>query len=194
MSQERTDSDMVNVKSENFDGADGELESPAVKSPSPVKAKPKTPKKRQSSAQLTGDPSAKKVKTPSCGAKIANSVEGFSASDEILLELRDGGMTWTDIKACWEEKTGEKPPAGASTLGVRYTRLKRNLAGIADEDRDKILGLMEGIETKFEKEKWSYLAQAVEDDGGQTYGIRIIECRNSSRVFAYYLSITRPVL
>ena len=46
-------------------------------------------------------------------------------ADKKILEMKDAGKPWREIKPIWEEMTGQT--VGDSTLSVRYSQIKRNL-------------------------------------------------------------------
>ncbi|KAK5116552.1 hypothetical protein LTR85_009177 [Meristemomyces frigidus] len=115
---------------------------------SPMPAKP-TPKKRGTKAKKEdGDddeesPKKKAKGTPTkdrqrkapakavAGARaIARSYEECSESDKKLIDMRDAGRSWVDIRGEWEKITGDK--TGNSTLPNRYARLKSNFTVIKE--------------------------------------------------------------
>lgn len=90
-------------------------------------------------------------------------------ADRKLIEMRDAGSSWADIRAEWEKLTGEK--TGLSTLPNRYSRLKINFTVINEEDNAKLFEAKVEVEALQEKEKWGLIADAVRDKGGDTYKV-----------------------
>ena len=83
--------------------------------------------------------------------------------------MRDAGREWKDIRAKWEELTGEK--TGTSTLPNRYGRLKSNFTVIKEEDHWKLMQAKEEVEKAFEAQKWGLIAKAVQGKGGDAYKV-----------------------
>lgn len=103
--------------------------------PAEVPLPPTTPqasKKRQSIGGHTETPSKRSKSTPLKANAIPTSKAELSVQDKMLVEWRDAGRSWPDIKAEWARLTG-KPPGG-STLNVRYGRLMASLVELKDGD------------------------------------------------------------
>ncbi|KAI7211706.1 hypothetical protein KC333_g7531 [Hortaea werneckii] len=131
------------------------------------KAKP-TPKTPGSKGTKSGTPKKKKPLKPTTPAKaIPRSYDESGPADRQLLDMRDSGSTWPEIRAAWETLTGEK--TGASTLPNRYVRLKSNFTVVQEEDLPRVLEAKRSVEEAFEKGKWGMVAEAVEKMGGEKY-------------------------
>jgi len=100
---------------------------------------------------------------------IGRSYDECSEEDKILLDLRDAGKGWTEIRAEWEKLTGDK--TGHSTLPNRYARLKSNFVVIREEDNQILLEAKIDVEAAFEKEKWGLIAAAMEKKGADSYRV-----------------------
>ncbi|KAK1814946.1 hypothetical protein LTR12_010644 [Friedmanniomyces endolithicus] len=130
------------------------------------------PKKKQKKTVATGTP-GKERKRKAPVTKLANarvigrSYDECSEEDKILLDLRDAGKGWTEIRAEWEKLTGDK--TGHSTLPNRYARLKSNFVVIREEDNQILLEAKIDVEAAFEKEKWGLIAAAMEKKGADSY-------------------------
>ncbi|RMZ00985.1 hypothetical protein D0860_07792 [Hortaea werneckii] len=121
------------------------------------KAKP-TPKTPGSKGNKSGTP--KKVTIP-------RSYDECGPADRQLLDMRDSGSSWSEIRTAWEKLTGEK--TGSSTLPNRYVRLKSNFTVVQEEDLPRLLEAKRSVEEAFEKGKWGMVAEAVEKMGGMRY-------------------------
>lgn len=110
-----------------IDGSEADL----VEVPLPPTT-PQASKKRQSIGGHADTPSKRSKSTPVKANAIPNSKAELSQQDKMLVEWRDAGRSWQDIKAEWAKLTG-KPPGG-STLNVRYGRLKASLVELKDGD------------------------------------------------------------
>ncbi|KAK5720514.1 hypothetical protein LTR17_014915 [Elasticomyces elasticus] len=135
---------------ENDDSADDE---------SPKKKAKGTPAKDR---QRKAPPSK-----PASARTIGRSYEECSEEDKALIDMRDAGKSWTEIRAEWEKLTGDK--TGQSTLPNRYSRLKSNFVAIKEEDLKHLLQAKVEVEAAFEKEKWSLVADAMEKMGTEKY-------------------------
>ncbi|KAI7339482.1 hypothetical protein KC315_g1216 [Hortaea werneckii] len=113
----------------------------------------------------------KKKKTPTKpttpGKAIPRLYDECGPADRQLLDMRDSGSSWPEIRAAWETLTGEK--TGASTLPNRYVRLKSNFTVVQEEDLPRLLEAKRSVEEAFEKGKWGMVAEAVEKMGGEKY-------------------------
>ncbi|KAK5700767.1 hypothetical protein LTR97_005284 [Elasticomyces elasticus] len=104
---------------------------------------------------------------PASARTIGRSYEECSEEDKALIDMRDAGKSWTEIRAEWEKLTGDK--TGQSTLPNRYSRLKSNFVVIKEEDLKHLLQAKVEVEAAFEKEKWSLVADAMEKMGTEKY-------------------------
>ncbi|KAK4544558.1 hypothetical protein LTR36_004130 [Oleoguttula mirabilis] len=157
----------------------------APSSPAPLKA---TPKKRGAKAKKEEDDGDDADETPKKKAKstpakdrqrktptkavanaraIARSYEECSEWDKKLIDMRDAGRAWADIRVEWEKLTGDK--TASSTLPNRFMRLKANFTVIKEEDNKKLIEAKIEVEQTFERGKWTMIASAVEKLGGDTY-------------------------
>ncbi|RMY63084.1 hypothetical protein D0863_10746 [Hortaea werneckii] len=135
---------------------------PTLKTPGSKGNKSGTPKK------LTLPPKKKKPTKPSTpGKAIPRSYDECGPADRQLLDMRDSGSSWPEIRAAWEALTGEK--TGASTLPNRYVRLKSNFTVVQEEDLPRLLEAKRSVEEAFERGKWGMVAEAVEKMGGTRY-------------------------
>ncbi|KAI7017896.1 hypothetical protein KC318_g2643 [Hortaea werneckii] len=131
------------------------------------KAKP-TPKTPGSKGTKSGTFKKKKPLKPTTPAKaIPRSYDESGPADRQLLDMRDNGKTWPEIRLAWETLTGEK--TGSSTLPNRYVRLKSNFTVVQEEDLPRLLEAKRSVEEAFEKGKWGMVAEAVEKMGGGKY-------------------------
>ncbi|RMY60678.1 hypothetical protein D0865_01393 [Hortaea werneckii] len=119
----------------------------------PKKKTKLTPKTPGSKGTKSGTPKKKKPLNPTTPAKaIPRSYDESGPADRQLLDMRDNGKTWPEIRAAWETLTGEK--TGASTLPNRYVRLKSNFTVVQEEDLPRLLEAKRSVEEAFEKGKW----------------------------------------
>ena len=92
-----------------------------AKKRTPTKAKavkePKTPKAKAVKEKAPKGAAGKSDKRP-----IPLSFEEADEADRLLVEMKNHGATWKEIKEMWVEKTGQVP--GGSTLSGRYSRIK----------------------------------------------------------------------
>ncbi|KAK2748623.1 hypothetical protein FQN55_004176 [Onygenales sp. PD_40] len=110
---------------------------------------------------------SEKGKKPGSRA-MPTSYENASPEDRMLLRMKDEeGKPWGEIRAAWEEMTGEK--VGGSTLSGRYARIKANFVVFNPDDEARLVQFKKEIESKFENEKWQQVAKAIEDAGGNKY-------------------------
>ncbi|RMY61751.1 hypothetical protein D0865_00822 [Hortaea werneckii] len=118
--------------------------------------------------QINPPAQKKKPLKPTTPAKaIPRSYDESGPADRQLLDMRDNGSTWPEIRAAWESLTGEK--TGSSTLPNRYVRLKSNFTVVQEEDLPRLLEAKRSVEEAFEKGKWGMVAEAVEKMGGEKY-------------------------
>jgi len=103
--------------------------------------------------------------------KVATSVSELSEKEKKLLELVDGGMAWVKVYETWQVLYPDEALIVEGTLRYRYKALKSNLTGVADEDRALLPKLKQEIEEKFEKQKWGFIAEALEKRGGGKYPV-----------------------
>ncbi|KAI7082497.1 hypothetical protein KC356_g8324 [Hortaea werneckii] len=134
----------------------------------PLKKVKPTPKTPGSKGNKSGTSKKKKPTKPTTpGKAIPRSYDECGPADRQLLDMRDNGSSWPEIRAAWETLTGEK--TGASTLPNRYVRLKSNFTVVQEEDLPRLLEAKRSVEEAFEKGKWGMVAEAVEKMGGEKY-------------------------
>ncbi|KAI7189039.1 hypothetical protein KC324_g6435 [Hortaea werneckii] len=155
------------ITDDNEGDFENNIDSSAEDATPKKKAKP-TPKTPGSKGTKSGTPKKKKPLKPTTPAKaIPRSYDESGPADRQLLDMRDNGSTWPEIRAAWETLTGEK--TGASTLPNRYVRLKSNFTVVQEEDLPRLLEAKRSVEEAFEKGKWGMVAEAVEKMGGEKY-------------------------
>lgn len=59
------------------------------------------------------------AKTPNKAHSLAASYDLCAEHDKMLIDMRDSGESWADIRKAWEEKTGDA--TATSTLPNRYS-------------------------------------------------------------------------
>ncbi|KXT08971.1 hypothetical protein AC579_4030 [Pseudocercospora musae] len=142
---------------------------------------PKTKKVKKSQGKAIAGPSKAaaaalarpKQKRKPTGRKLAQtrpiprSHDECDEADKLLLELRDDGGDWKDIRPKWTALTGEK--TAPSTLPNRYARIKSNLTIIEEGDNERLLQAKRQVEDTFDATKWELIANIVEEKGGQRY-------------------------
>ncbi|KAI6801896.1 hypothetical protein KC363_g8235 [Hortaea werneckii] len=134
----------------------------------PLKKARPTPKTPGFKGNKSGTLKKKKPTKPTTpGKAIPRSYDECGPADRQLLDMRDNGSSWPEIRAAWETLTGEK--TGASTLPNRYVRLKSNFTVVQEEDLPRLLEAKRSVEEAFEKGKWGMVAEAVEKMGGEKY-------------------------
>ncbi|KAI7218161.1 hypothetical protein KC343_g8507 [Hortaea werneckii] len=131
-----------------------------------AKPLPKTPGSKGDKSSTSKKKKPTKPSTP--GKAIPRSYDECGPADRQLLDMRDSGSSWPEIRSAWEKLTGEK--TGASTLPNRYVRLKSNFTVVQEEDLPRLLEAKRSVEEAFEKGKWGMVAEAVEKMGGTRYG------------------------
>ncbi|QIX01029.1 hypothetical protein AMS68_006546 [Peltaster fructicola] len=94
---------------------------------------------------------------------IPKSVKDCDEADTMLLEWKDAGKTWEQIKEQWLELTGEQ--VAKSSLPNRYQRLKDNFCVLSPEDLQCMLVAKQKIEKNFETEKWNNIAAEMLEQG-----------------------------
>ncbi|KAI7663952.1 hypothetical protein KC318_g8013 [Hortaea werneckii] len=147
------------ITDDNEGDFENNIDSSAEDATPKKKAKP-TPKTPGSKGTKSGTPKKKKPLKPTTPAKaIPRSYDESGPADRQLLDMRDNGSTWPEIRAAWETLTGEK--TGASTLPNRYVRLKSNFTVVQEEDLPRLLEAKRSVEEAFEKGKWGMVAEAV---------------------------------
>ncbi|KAI6866552.1 hypothetical protein KC343_g8605 [Hortaea werneckii] len=160
-SKEITDANEGDFEDNNNNNDSTEDATPKKK----AKSTPKTPGSR---GNKSGTPKKKKPTKPSTpGKAIPRSYDECGPADRQLLDMRDSGSSWPEIRTAWEALTGEK--TGASTLPNRYVRLKSNFTVVQEEDLPRLLEAKRSVEEAFERGKWGMVAEAVEKMGGTRY-------------------------
>ncbi|KAH0538809.1 hypothetical protein FGG08_004641 [Glutinoglossum americanum] len=147
-----------------------------------------TPRKKRAPTGVpkdaNGEPSTppnKKRRTPAATPTLARSIpesrDELDEKDKILLDLKNQGKTWPEIR---EEFKKMGIPTGTSTLPNRYSRLTAKLTEWKAGDVDIFLAAKSTIETehleemkakdaKFETEKWGKISAAMEEKGTNRY-------------------------
>ncbi|KFZ05603.1 hypothetical protein V501_08187 [Pseudogymnoascus sp. VKM F-4519 (FW-2642)] len=174
---------------------------------------PGSKKKRAAGEDGENDPfttPTKKIKaaagTPKTGngkgMSIGASVDQLSHEDKVLVQMKQDGKGWPEIREKWKEMTGKVP--GGSTLSNRYARIMANLTDWKDGDiermlvaNEKVIGnLAEEVEVKrkllaeeleakrketeaqlrrLEGEVYARMAVVMVDLGADTYSAAAIE-------------------
>ncbi|KAK3056908.1 hypothetical protein LTR09_001946 [Extremus antarcticus] len=164
--------------------SDGSMGPPAtpVKTPQDSARKRKTPAKSSDDgseadanatptkkARTTPKPRQRKPpgKTPNKSLALATSYDLCAEHDKMLIDMRDRGDAWPDIRAAWEKMVGDK--TAHSTLPNRYSRLKSNFVVIKEEDNAKLIEAKQEIEADFEREMWSKIAERMVAKGADDY-------------------------
>jgi len=109
------------------------------------------------------------LQTPK-GTKVATSASEVTDNEKKLIELRDSGLSWTKTTDAYNALLLEDK-VSRSTVVYRYTALKANLTGIADEDRVLLPEVKKEVEDAMEKEKWGRIAELLEKKGGGKYPV-----------------------
>ncbi|GAQ39771.1 hypothetical protein AtubIFM55763_006200 [Aspergillus tubingensis] len=116
----------------------------------------------------TTSPNNKRTKARTPLPPIPTTLASASASDLLILRLRDESSTpWTAINQAWTDLTGIS--VGGSTLRARYNTMKKNFVVVDPGDEAKILQAKKDIEGRLETEKWRLIAEEVGKAGGGTY-------------------------
>ncbi|TKA83967.1 hypothetical protein B0A55_00212 [Friedmanniomyces simplex] len=134
-----------------------------------LKKKQKSAKGRPGKERQRKAPPAK----PKNARVIGRNYDECSKEDKALLDMRDAGKGWPEIRAGWEKLTGDK--TGHSTLPNRYARLKSNFVVIKEEDNQHLLKAKIEVEAAFEKEKWGLIATAMEKNGTDLYKGEVLQ-------------------
>ncbi|KAK5175427.1 uncharacterized protein LTR77_000566 [Saxophila tyrrhenica] len=124
----------------------------------PAKKAKGTPKPRQRKAP---------TKAPNKSKALATSYDLCEEHDKMLIDMRDSGASWTDIRKAWEEKVGDA--TAYSTLPNRYSRLKSNFVVIRESDNPKLIEAKQEVEAEFEREKWGQIAERMVSKGAERY-------------------------
>ncbi|RAK89867.1 hypothetical protein BO79DRAFT_216700 [Aspergillus costaricaensis CBS 115574] len=137
------------------------------KTPTPTSTNTNS-KKRLTPSSPTTSPNNKRTKARTPLPPIPTTLASASASDLLILRLRDESSTpWTAINQAWTELTGIS--VGGSTLRARYNTMKKNFVVVDPGDEAKILQAKKDIEGRLETEKWRLIAEEVGKLGGGTY-------------------------
>ncbi|RAH63081.1 hypothetical protein BO85DRAFT_494681 [Aspergillus piperis CBS 112811] len=124
-------------------------------------------KKRLTPSSPTS-PNNKRTKPRTPLPPIPTTLASASASDLLILRLRDESSTpWTAINQAWTDLTGIS--VGGSTLRARYNTMKKNFVVVDPGDEAKILQAKKDVEGRLEMEKWRLIAEEVGKVGGGTY-------------------------
>ncbi|TLD38767.1 Peptidyl-prolyl cis-trans isomerase-like 4 [Venturia nashicola] len=144
-----------------------------------------TPKKRGPAKAKDEESPSKKAKGAIDGKLIPNNESELMELDRVLIQMREGGSSWIQIAAEWEEKTGKK--VWDSTVRKRYTKLKASLARVKDEDMDMMKSTAEQVKAEVEAEKkkldaglWARISAIMAEAGTEKYEPGTIEkaCKN----------------
>lgn len=191
-----------NAKNISLTNASIQKEAPAPTTP---QKKPRTKKQPIDSDSAMADdndngnesPSKKTKRSPTkkTGAMgpIPATYEEASAADKMMIRMREvDGKSWVEIRKTLEDLMQAK--IGASSLQIRYTRMKANFVVFEQDDvciflsfpfsacflsiKDRwlrteqvpvLLQAKKDIEEKMEAEKWQRVADAIEEKTGNKY-------------------------
>ncbi|KAF2136118.1 uncharacterized protein K452DRAFT_214369, partial [Aplosporella prunicola CBS 121167] len=94
---------------------------------------------------------------------ISTSFDDLSEEDYLLIEMKDSGKGWEEIRAAWRDLTGQE--TAKSTLPNRYSRLKANLSNLSDQDLQNLVDAKAEVELEFEQEMWGRIQQRMAEKG-----------------------------
>ncbi|OJZ90317.1 hypothetical protein ASPFODRAFT_28831 [Aspergillus luchuensis CBS 106.47] len=137
-----------------------------------------TPSSPTPTSNTTPNNNNKRTKPRTPLPPIPTTLASASASDLLILRLRDESSTpWTAINQAWTDLTGIS--VGGSTLRARYNTMKKNFVVVDPGDvlppfystihEAKILQAKKDVEGRLETEKWRLIAEEVGKAGGGTY-------------------------
>lgn len=89
---------------------------------------------------------------------IGRSWDLLTDADRHLVQERNRGRNFIDIKPEWEQISGTK--VAESTLPNRYTRIMFNIAPFSAADDAALLDAKKEVEAVFEQQKWFMIADA----------------------------------
>ncbi|KAL9604145.1 MAG: hypothetical protein Q9219_000733 [cf. Caloplaca sp. 3 TL-2023] len=168
----------VKVKSES--SAEGDIESPMT----PKRGKraqgnqskaPSTPKTPKNKAPTKEKPDAINTKgTPrkrSAADKVADKISlpttwaEAGDADKTLVEMKNAGKTWSEIREMWLEKTGQE--VATSTLPNRFKRLQIVMMQLEEHEKSLLLATKEEVEANWKNSKWALIARKMEEKGSK---------------------------
>jgi len=132
--------------------------------------KPKTPKTpktgntngvTKSAARKRGPTKAAEGVAP--GRTIPLSWEDASEADRKLVQMKEAGSSWPDIREMWKTETGQE--TAGSTLPNRYSRIKVNLEHLEDGHEALLINAL----ARYENEKWRTISGFMEAEGAKKY-------------------------
>lgn len=97
-------------------------------------------------------------KTQAPALPIGRSFDLLTDADKHLVQERNRGRNFIDIKPEWERLSGQA--VAESTLPNRYTRIMFNIAPFSAADDAALLDAKKEVETVFESQKWLMIADA----------------------------------
>ncbi|KAK4554041.1 hypothetical protein LTR86_008882 [Recurvomyces mirabilis] len=99
---------------------------------------------------------------------IPYTYEDCTEADKMLLDQRDAGVDWAEIRTAWVKITKQNK-LGPSTLPNRYARLKANFVVIKEDDNGRLVAAKQAVEKELEGKKWGFIAKRVVKLGGEEY-------------------------
>ncbi|KAK3697296.1 hypothetical protein LTR37_017529 [Vermiconidia calcicola] len=157
-----------------------EMSPPTNTTPSKMSQKRKAPTKTAADAsdseedatprkKAKGTPARQRKanKTPNKALPMANSYALSADHDKMLIDKRNAGASWEEIRKEWAKMTGEQ--TAHSTLPNRYSRLQSNFVIIKEEDNPTLMQCKRDIEAQFDRERWQLVSKAMEDKGTESY-------------------------
>ncbi|MCJ1378660.1 hypothetical protein MMC17_001759 [Xylographa soralifera] len=132
--------------------------------------KPRTPKNSKtdnangvtkSAARKRGPTKAAEGIAP--GRTIPLSWDDASEADRKLVQMKEAGKSWPEIREMWKTETGQE--TAGSTLPNRYSRIKVNLEHLEPGDE----ALLSDALTRYENEKWKTVSGYMEANGAKKY-------------------------
>ncbi|KAL6719799.1 hypothetical protein ACLMJK_001720 [Lecanora helva] len=140
------------------------IKSSKPETPSPKKTGTESPQK---SAGMTVRNTPRQRAAPknanATGRRIPSSLESADEADRMLVEWKDNGKKWPEIRKEYEEMIGSA--TGDSTLPNRYERIKANITPLKGGDAIRLLQAKRKADGKF----WGTVADEVKELGGQEY-------------------------
>ncbi|MCJ1392600.1 hypothetical protein MMC18_005470 [Xylographa bjoerkii] len=138
--------------------------------------KPRTPKTPQSDNSNGVTKSAARKRGPvkaaegiAPGRTIPLSWEDATEADRKLVQMKEDGKSWPEIREMWKTETGQE--TAGSTLPNRYSRIKVNLEHL--EPGHEAL-LFEAL-TRYENEKWKTISTFMEAEGAKKYAAAFLQ-------------------
>ncbi|MCJ1431656.1 hypothetical protein MMC27_001011 [Xylographa pallens] len=132
--------------------------------------KPRTPKSSKTDNANGGTKSASRKRGPikaaegiAPGRTIPLSWDDASEADRKLVQMKEAGKSWPEIREMWKSVTGHE--SAGSTLPNRYSRIKVNLEHLEPGDEARLIDAL----TRYENEKWKTISGYMEADGAKKY-------------------------